>query len=221
MTLYQIKSHTDGRVLYECEAESLAAAVNRAVAAGSDLRYSNLSGSDLSYSNLRGLNLRGSNLSYSNLRGLNLSGSDLSYSNLIGSVLSGSVLSGSDLSGSNLRYSNLRGSDLSGSDLSGSDLRGSVLNWRSHALVGEILRRHAGKDPAKRKIAGLVLVSTDWCWQKFLAIDDPLRDWAISVLRDYVQDGDRAPDVLTASANEESGRDGQDGRAMERTESAS
>ena len=177
MTLYQIKSHTDGRVLYECEAESLADAVNQAVATGSDLRGSNLRYSNLSYSDLSGSDLSGSDLRYSNLRG-----SDLRYSNLSGSDLSGSVLIGSVLIGS--------------------DLSGSVLNWRSHALVGEILRRHAGKDPAKRKIAGLVLVSTDWCWQKFLAIDDPLRDWAISVLRDYVQDGDRAPDVLTASANE-------------------
>ena len=99
----------------------------RADLSGSDLRYSNLSGSDLSgsdlrYSNLSGSNLSGSDLSYSDLRGSNLSGSNLSYSDLSGSNLSGSDLSGSNLSGSDLRYSDLSGSDLSGSDLRYSNL---------------------------------------------------------------------------------------------------
>ena len=98
-----------------------------------DLRYSNLSGSDLSYSNLSYSNLSGSDLSYSNLSYSDLSGSDLSYSNLIGSNLIGSNLigsnlSGSDLSYSNLSYSNLIGSNLIGSNLSYSNLSGSDLS---------------------------------------------------------------------------------------------
>ena len=64
----------------------------------SDLRYSDLRGSDLSYSDLRYSDLRGSDLSYSDLRGSNLRGSNLSYSDL----------RYSDLRGSNLSYSDLR-----------------------------------------------------------------------------------------------------------------
>ena len=73
-------------------------------------------------------NLSGSDLRWSNLSGSDLSGSDLRWSNLSGSDLSWSDLSGSDLSGSDLRWSNLSGSNLSGSDLSGSDLSGSNLS---------------------------------------------------------------------------------------------
>jgi len=88
---------------------------------------------DLSDSNLRGSNLRGSDLSDSNLSGSDFSGSDLSDSNFSGSNFSDSNLScsnlrGSDLRGSNLRGSNLRGSDFSDSNLSGSNLRGSDLS---------------------------------------------------------------------------------------------
>jgi hypothetical protein len=75
------------------------------------------------HSDLRGSNLSGSNLSCSDLSGSNLSGSNLSCSDLSGSNLSGSNLSGSDLRGSNLSGSNLSGSNLSGSNLSGSNLR--------------------------------------------------------------------------------------------------
>jgi hypothetical protein len=59
------------------------------------------------------------------------------------------------------------------------------LSWESHDLLAEILRRAAGLDLAKRKIAGLVLVSRDWCWEEFgqLLADDPEgAAWVRSVL---------------------------------------
>jgi hypothetical protein len=87
------------KVIFECDADSMKAAVELACKQGVNLSGSNLSGSDLSGSDLSGSDLSGSNLSGSNLSGSNLSGSDLSGSNLSGSNLSGSDLSGSNLSG--------------------------------------------------------------------------------------------------------------------------
>lgn len=80
--------------------------------------------------------------------------------------------------------------------LQGADLRGAKINWQSHDLISEILRRAAVFDIEKRKIAGLILISHDWCWDKFLKIGDPLQDWAIDTLKQYVVDGDGAPKAL-------------------------
>jgi len=114
--------------------------------------------------------------------------------------LRGANLRGANLTGANLTDANLTDANLSGANLVGVDLGGAKINWQSHALVVEILRREAGDDVDKRKIAGLILVSTDWCWEKFLAIDEPLRDWALGVLRAWVTEDDGAPDVLTPAA---------------------
>ena len=70
------------------------------------------------------------------------------------------------------------------------------INWESHDLVAEILRRAAGEDIERLKIAGLLLICRSWCWDKFIAIDDPLKEWAFSELRGWVLDGDNAPEVL-------------------------
>ncbi|CAM8813110.1 Pentapeptide repeat protein [Burkholderia pseudomallei] len=115
------------KVIFECEADSMKAAVELACKQGvnlrgSNLRGSNLSGSDLSGSNLSGSNLRGSDLSGSNLSGAYLRGVDLS-----GADLSAVDLSGADLSGADLSGAYLRGVDLSGADLSGAYLRGAYL----------------------------------------------------------------------------------------------
>ncbi|MDW9242914.1 pentapeptide repeat-containing protein [Burkholderia cepacia] len=115
------------KVIFECEADSMKAAVELACQQGVSLSGSNLSGSNLSDSDLSGSDLSGSDLRGSDLSGSNLSDSDLSGSDLRGSDLSGSNLSDSDLSGSDLRGSDLSGSNLSDSDLSGSNLRGSDL----------------------------------------------------------------------------------------------
>ena len=98
--------------------------------------------------------------------------------------------------GANLSCANLRGADLSYAGLSCANIEDATINWQSHDLIAEILRRAAGADIEKRKIAGFMLVSRDWCWGRFLAQDDPQRDWALGVLRKYVRDGDGAPDIL-------------------------
>jgi len=142
------------------------------------LRWAKLSEADLS-----GAYLRGVNLSEADLRGANLSGADLSGANLSGADLSGAKLSGADLSGANL---------------SEADLREATINWQSHDLIAVILRRAAADDVQRRMLAGLILISRDWCWKKFLAleIDPDVRQWALTELRQWVKAGDGAPEAL-------------------------
>ena len=92
----------------------------------------------------------------------------------------------------------LSSADLRGADLRGAYLTGAKINWQSHALISEILRREAGKDLDKRKFAGLICVSTDWCWDKFIPAlkSDLLFSWAMDFLRSRVIDGDCAPQCL-------------------------
>ena len=85
-------------------------------------------------------------------------------------------------------------------NLGGANLSGARLNWTSHDLLSAILFRAAGDDVEKRSLAGLVLVSRDWCWDEFLALEHPLREWALGVLAGYVKDGDNAPECLREMA---------------------
>lgn len=100
-----------------------------------------------------------------------------------------------DLRGANLRDANLRGANLRGADLGG-----AILNFTSHDLMAEVLFRVAGGDWDKRKLAGGILISHDWCWKEFLAIDDPLKKWALTELTKWVKDGDNAPEILKKMA---------------------
>ena len=192
----QIKDRQTGAVMFEVAVATIRECVGEAARQNANLRGSNLSGSDLRYSNLRHSNLSYSNLRYSDLRHSNLRDSNLRHSNLRHSNLSDSDLSHSNLSYSDLSGSNLSDSDLSHSNLSYSDLHDITVNWNSHELLAEILRQKAGENTAKRKIAGLVLVSHDWCWDKFLRLRDPTKLWALGVLRRYVKEGDGAPEIL-------------------------
>jgi uncharacterized protein YjbI with pentapeptide repeats len=184
--LFQIKHRWTQQVLFEVEAEDLRAAAVAAVAGGADLRGASLRGADLG-----GASLRGAYLSGASLRGADLRGAYLSGANLRGAYLSGASLHGADLRGANLRGANLRGADLGG----------AKMPWQSHDILAEVLRRAAGDDVPKLKIAGLILVRTDWCWKDFLGLDDPLRDWALESLAEYVQDGGEAPEVLRRIAD--------------------
>lgn len=89
---------------------------------------------------------------------------------------------------------------LRGADLRGAYLQGATINWQSHTLLSEILRREAGTDVPRRMLAGLIAISLDWCWDKFLVIEHPERAWAIAELATWVKEGDGAPDVLRAAA---------------------
>jgi len=125
---------------------------------------------------------------------------DLRGANLRGANLRGANLYDADLRGANLRDANLRDAYLRDANLYGANLDGATINWLSHDLIAELLRKAAGDDVDKRKLVGLVLISRDWCWEQFLALDDPLTDWALDVLAQYVRDGDNAPDALRQAA---------------------
>ena len=96
----------------------------------------------------------------------------------------------------NLSGANLSWADLSGANLSGANLSGAKINWNSHQLISEILLRAAGDCPKKRMIAGLVRISTDWCWDKITKIKHPEKKWAVNELKKWVKGRDSAPEIL-------------------------
>jgi hypothetical protein len=64
----------------------------------------------------------------------------------------------------------LRGAYLRGADLGGAYLGVNVPPMDSHAFWAELLLRAAGDDLRRRMVAGLVAVSTDWCWPRMLKL---------------------------------------------------
>jgi hypothetical protein len=178
MVEVEVKNRFTGQVI--CTGETVAAAVVKSLA--------NLRGADLSEANLSGADLSGANLRGADLREANLSGADLS----------GADLSRADLSGAYLSRADLSGADLIGADLSGANLSGAKIAWQSHDLLAEILKRSAGDDVAKLKVAGLILVCRGKCWREFLQMRErePLAGWALGVFAEWVQNDDGAPDVV-------------------------
>ena len=161
---------------------------------------------DLSGANLRGAHLRGAHLSGANLRGATMTGANLRGANLSWANLSGATMTGANLSGAYLGRANLSGATMTGANLSGAylgeaNLNGVCVNWQSHDLIAEILRRAAEDDVSRRIMVGLILISHDWCWDMFLALDiaPAVRDWALDELRKWVKEGDNAPTVLTTT----------------------
>ena len=206
--MIQIKNRFTGEVI--CEGETVAKA------AAANLRYANLRSANLRYADLRS-----ADLSYANLHSANLHSADLHSADLHSANLCSADLSSADLRSANLHYANLRYANLSYADLRSADLRSADLSYanlryanlskiriayQSHDLLAEILKRSAGDDIAKLKVAGLILISRDKCWEGFLdmAEHEPLADWALDELAKWVQPGDEAPKILRkrAAANE-------------------
>ena len=171
---------------------------------GADLRWANLREADLSRADLSQADLSRAHLSGAHLRGADLTGASLIWANLTGANLCNATLSGAVLHGANLSGASLSGADLGGANLNrahlrGAHLRGASINWQSHDLIAEILRRAAADNVSRRMLSGLILISHDWCWDMFLALDiaPAVRDWALDELRKWVKEGDNAPTVLT------------------------
>ena len=164
---------------------------------GIDLRAANLTEANLTWADLTEADLTWADLPGANLTGADLTGADLTAANLTEANLAGANLAGADLTGANLT-----GANLAGANLAGAHLAGIVVAWQSHALLADILRRAAGDNVPRRMLAGLIAISTDWCWGEFLNLDiDPaLREWAIAELRQWVRDSDAAPDALRATS---------------------
>ena len=175
--------------------------LTRADLTRANLTWADLTRANLTWADLTRANLTGANLTGANLTGADLTGADLTRANLTRADLTRANLTGADLTGADLTRANLTGADLTWANLTGSHLAGIVVAWQSHALLADILRRAAGDNVPRRMLAGLIAISTDWCWGKFLNLDiDPaLREWAIAELRQWVRDSDAAPDALRAT----------------------
>ncbi len=154
-----------GIVLFETEAVDMKSAVQFAIKAKADL----------SSANLRSADLRSADLRYADLRYADLSSADLRYANL--------------------SYANLSSADLRYADLSSADLSSlKVFNWQSHELIAQVLFQKSGDNIERRKIAGLILISKDWCWDQLFKIESPERSWAIELLKSQNPEG--MPNVL-------------------------
>ena len=137
----------------------------------------------------------------------NLYGANLARANLYGANLTRANLYGADLTRANLTRANLYGANLARANLYGADLTETRIPWQSHTAISALLCQHAGDDVNQRATAGLILVSTDWCWDEFQEVAKSSArwrkawEWALATLAPYVQDDDGAPKVLRAEAD--------------------
>jgi uncharacterized protein YjbI with pentapeptide repeats len=176
------------------------------------LRYADLRGADLSGAYLPAANLCSADLRETCLQHAYLQYADLSDANLSRACLMCADMRSADLLRADMRSADLRSADLLcadmrsadlryatlwGADLRYADLRGAILNWYSHDLIAAILLSEAGTHLARRSLAGLVLVSRDWCWKAFMALTHPETAWAIEVLTPYLRDGETPPWGIT------------------------
>jgi uncharacterized protein YjbI with pentapeptide repeats len=144
----------------------------------------------------------------------------MSVDTLVSADLSGLDLRCADFQGMDMTGCNLRGSDLRGAmfmraTLDGADMRdcqmsehhckaslrdalldGATIDWRSHELVSELLRR-AAQTPAQAAYAVAGLARRDGCYPGIVAAANPELRWAIATLLPYVTPGDNAPAELT------------------------
>ena len=234
MKTFKIRHRHLRTVLFKAEAETLLAALEMAVKSGVNLDGANLVRASLVRANLVGAslvgaslvrasldeaNLDGANLDEANLDGASLDeanldgaslvraslvGASLDEANLDGASLVRASLVGANLVGANLVGASLVGASLVRASLVGANLVGAKINWQSHELIAELLRRQAGESIARRAVAGLIAVSWDKCWDWFLAHLGEMAEssWAIDALASRVVDGDGAPRVLRLRAAE-------------------
>ena len=125
-------------------------------------------------------------LSGADLREADLSGADLSGANLSGAYLSGAYLSGAYLSGADLSGADLSGANLSGAYLRGANLSGiKTISISDHYLLSQILLNEA-KTINQREWAGLIRISTYWCWQDFINnMSKPCIKWCVNILNQW------------------------------------
>ena len=101
-----------------------------------------------------------------------------------------------DLQGANLQGANLQGAYLRDARLQNANLENITVNWDSHALTSEILWRASGDNIERQMLASFVERKTDWCWKHWLTFNHSEKEWALGVLRQWVKEGDNAPEIL-------------------------
>jgi hypothetical protein len=128
---------------------------------------------------LRGADLRGANLRVADLRVADLRGADLRVA---------------DLRGANLRGANLCGAYLLRANLSETDFTNCTMNWQSHELIARCIFN----ETPHRTIAGLILISKDWCWNDFIQLipTQPHSTEIILFLKSCIKPNDNHPQFL-------------------------
>lgn len=135
---------------------------------------------DFSHTDLRGCSFNNSDLYHcnfhmANLTGVDLTGTDLAYANFSFSRCHDTLLNFARAVRSQWEYATLTDADLRNinlyqANLNGANLDGANINWFSHEIIAQILLNDAGDNPEQRQIAGLVLVSRDWCWDRLMEV---------------------------------------------------
>lgn len=115
----------------------------------SDLRYGNLSGTNLYRANMQRANLSGANLSNACLREADLSRAHLCHANLINADLQGANLSGADLTDARLP-----GAKLTGANLTNTKIDTDAIAAEIHGGAGVSLLERAALRLLKPRIRG-------------------------------------------------------------------
>ena len=117
---------------------------------------------------IRGADLYCADLSGADLRECVFNGADLSDVDFTGANLAGADFTRADLSYAILCGANLESAHLFCANLTNASLL-EALNppLSSHEFIAEVLRQHIEDNLERRAVAGLVLVSRDWCWKQF------------------------------------------------------
>lgn len=154
---------------------------------GADFRGADLSSADFEGANLNHAVFHGANLYHANFKQANLEDADFSGADCFGANFQDARLDSTDFSRAILIFADFSNADLcsvtfTGSDLTRVCLQGVQTDGADPTLAAWILRNAAGDDPDKRALAGLVLLSDDWCWADFIALRHPAREWAIEIL---------------------------------------
>jgi uncharacterized protein YjbI with pentapeptide repeats len=178
---------------------------------GADFRNANLRGIDFqnticSYACFAGANLEGARFDDVSCRHANFSRANLTCATFLDVNCIGADFSSADVSAALFRHVTLREAIFHEAilstatfryvDFSNANFTDAKICWRSHDLIAELLCCNAKSDWERRAIAGLVKISDGWCWDDFLNIPTPQREWALSVLRKYVKVNDGAPEIL-------------------------
>ena len=132
-TEHRITHWLTGKVLFECKAVSLKAAVEAvSLKAAVELaveRKASLDGASLDGASLDGASLDGASLDGASLVGASLDGASLDGASLVGASLVGASLDGASLVGASLVGASLVGASLDGASLDGAKIEISGRTW--------------------------------------------------------------------------------------------
>lgn len=124
MSKKELRTHADGRVLFDGAFRSVRTCAEEAVARGISLAGVDLSNANLSGANLDGADMRGARLTGANLTGANLSEARFDHADFREASLYNACLAWSNCAGCDFRFAGFGATDIAGTDLSGGRFAG-------------------------------------------------------------------------------------------------